>query len=312
MNPTCQSQNHAALAALLTVDQALQDKYTRMVSNLEKDPLALLDEWTRQPWRVSINHGLLGVAGEVGEIVSDILNSNVKSLIKELGDACYYSALVTIGLKAAGKELGFEIPEGADVEFCGDHFQPVRDLQISLANLIDAAKQITLYNKEVTDERLLAIFQANSEFQFSVIMVATRYGFGVDDVLQGNIDKLNLRYPEGSYEDKFAAQRLDEASQVPAPDGVDEDAFKGKARANLVQELIKELRALTPVERVERLRHVHGKPTYVFDVRTGIYLDAAEAFGTDFSIIVLDEITERWDGEIPGGVTGFEEAGNPA
>jgi hypothetical protein len=293
MNTNRQIRGH-----LLSVSAALLVHHQGVVAKLEKPTSELLSQWGEDSWKVTIIHGCFGLASEAGEIVLDVLGSNIRGLIKELGDGAFYGQLVLKGCRDGAEKLGLKVTPEGECGFCPHSFQPHTDLQILQGNLVNAAKQVAFYNQPL-DEHLDAIVQAARDYIFGLVLTAEIWGFSADDILIGNIRKLTGedlsdekgRYKDG-YSDAAAKARVDESTTV---------ADRERERYNAV---CSELAKSSPEDRVDRLRHLTGdRPEHhLYDVRTGLVICAHDAFGSDFAKIVIDAVRERWESEIPGGL----------
>lgn len=284
---------------LLVVSSALLIHHQGVVAKLEKPTGNLLSEWGSDPWKVSLIHGCIGIASEANEIASDVFSSNIRGLLKELGDGAFYGQLILKGCRDGATALGLTFPEESELGFCPHHFQPHQDLQILQGVVVNAVKQVTFYNQPLADH-LNAIVVAARDYLFGLILTAEIWGFGGDDILIGNIKKLtgeDLSDEKGRYKDGYS----DEAAKARADEDGGRSATDGDSKYALV---CKELAACSPDDRVDRLRHLTGdRPEHhLFDVRSGLVICAFDAFGKDFAQIVIDGVRERWESELPGGL----------
>lgn len=289
---------------LLQSSEEIVAKHQTMVLALEKPRHELLAEWTAADYKVGLLHGGFGIGGETGEIVEALLENDVKGLIKELGDASFYGQLILIAVRQASEVEGFEMSQDSIAQLEPFGFEPIRDLQILQSRAMDAIKKVALYGQPMSgDEKKKVqnhetIATSIRAFLFALVLVAERYGFSADDVLEGNIAKLATRYAEGCYSDAAAASRRDELTGFAPTVENPEQAAK---EIDALRALSADLKALNPSGRIERLRHAKDSDK-LFDVRTGLFICPIEVFGAEFGAIVRDEVIERWQSELPDGI----------
>lgn len=283
---------------LLFASAALISAHVGYVTELEKNRASLLEEWGSQDWKVGLIHGAFGAGGEVGEIVQAIVTNDVKGLLKELGDASFYTQLVIIAAKQGAESIGVSVNNESESSFCIHSFIPARDLQVLCGDLMDSVKKVCFYNQPLTDHIGNIIDSARS-FQLGLALAAEQFGFSADDIIIGNVRKLKgidlstegARYANG-YSDDAARDRADENDQ----------------RCEIERKLHEELAELTPPERIERLRPIRegakSNPyNYgLYDVRSGKVIDAIAVFGSEFGPITFDEVAEHWSQLFPEGL----------
>lgn len=237
--------------------------YTGMVIELEKNPLTLLEEWRAQPERVSLVHGQMGMGGEIGEVIEALLQHDIKGLLKELGDLCFYARLATTGAKALAARHQLFPAEEYQPTFCLKQFagNTMVMLPIITGNAIDSIKKLTFYNQEVTAERVERVLQDLANTMFAAFAIGACFGFSADDILAANARKLKgidllapeaARYAEG-YSDKAAGTRADEGpAVVPFP-----EAMRPAVVDPALLALYEILHTLPGFRMIERLSPVH-------------------------------------------------------
>lgn len=159
--------------------------YANFVENLFK-PLPLRES--------RIDHALIGIIGEIGEIADDIKKYviycqelNRENLLKELGDLLFYIQALENQYDKA--ELVNTYIYGTP----GTFFEYVKSLNALSANL--------------TNEELRL---DSSIMMVRIIMAFARdLGYTIEEVIAANVKKLRARYPNG-YSDTSAKERKDE------------------------------------------------------------------------------------------------------
>lgn len=170
-----------------------------MVAALVKPPAAIVAEMNE--FKAALLHAVLGIAGEVGELIDPVDDEN---FLEECGDALFYCQ----DLRSRIPELGHYNGIGVEVPAKGNL------MLVSMAGeIVDVIKKITIYNQTPTETHIqrlhvnLALFEAVLEHEL------TCRGFTREQALERNIEKLltgkSARFAEGTYTDAQAEARRD-------------------------------------------------------------------------------------------------------
>ena len=148
--------------------------------------------------------GLAGEAGEVLELLRDGSYSpttfafafnpddkgiepkvDLEVLTKELGDVMWYIALLC-------EQAGFDLDEFANM--ARDYISPHISLTIAACNTADYIKKVVCHGHDLDTQKLRLLVGACFGH---TRLCCHQTGISLSDVLEANIEKLRLRYPEG-------------------------------------------------------------------------------------------------------------------
>lgn len=158
-----------------------QEEVLERARNIKVGELWLADHESQR-----LMHGILGMSGEAGEIAS--CNSEADnfedSLQKEIGDWMWYFA-------AAAKALDKSI-EGIFASGFAIHSDQVEHITISSSIMIESLKKWLYYGKPMD---LLEIEKAMANACAWIWEMADYDENNLQDILKGNIEKLQKRFP---------------------------------------------------------------------------------------------------------------------
>lgn len=180
----------------------LNTRHAALVSRLVKSPEDLFAQIT--PFKVALIHSVLGIAGELGELeeIAAVLvhdggtEQTRTDLIEEAGDFVFYATDIRHVLS---------LPPFVSVTV-HPSYRPAVDVGI----IVDISKKIAIYNQPVTDEARAEIGARLDRIESHYEHELTCEGSSRNEALEANIEKLNIRYPEG-YSDQAAEARADKA-----------------------------------------------------------------------------------------------------
>lgn len=152
-------------------------------------PLAIRTEVPR-PILERYLHGTIGVCTEAAELLTFTDKANAK---EELGDICWYLA---IQFDALSQGEAYPNPS-AELVYEGVRFT-TEDIIIMAADSLDAVKKAWFYGRPVNESKIAVNARKT---MLAVAYIARRHGLTVPDVLEANIAKLKVRYP-----DKFTSE----------------------------------------------------------------------------------------------------------
>lgn len=178
----------------------IENAHDKMVRHLMKNPDTLHNEST--PFKWGLLHAVLGIAGELAELVD---HEDDENFLEECGDVLFYCRNIRQILDVPAYE--FRDPTGVNV---------IR----LIGSLVDHAKRIAIYSYEVTPERLVAILKLVDLTESMVVMELAERSMTREQALEHNIEKLvagpKARYKNG-YSDDAAAARADKQPEEQQP-----------------------------------------------------------------------------------------------
>lgn len=135
--------------------------------------------------RDKLINGALGLCGEVDEYARERLF--VENRVKEAGDVMWYVAELAEG-------LGVTIADIAAIEDDGS-----ADIYHNAAVIADAVKKYAFQGHKIEK---YDIMHGLNWIMSSIAQRMEIFGYSIDDILRGNVEKLLKRYPDG-----FEAER---------------------------------------------------------------------------------------------------------
>jgi len=144
-------------------------------------------------------HAFYGIVDELGELNTAINNHDMVNIREEIGDFFWYLALACTAGRFSMDALANKTVE---LELIDDPQISIDHLLTQVACYASACKNIIFYNKaKPTMEPLAALIQL-------LMGLCDHYGFGVQEILDENQDKLQKRYPE-KFSEEDAVERKD-------------------------------------------------------------------------------------------------------
>jgi hypothetical protein len=171
--------------------------YSEFVASRVKPGQDIVD--TMSASKANTMHMLMGLAGESLELYKAITASDVKNIREELGDFGFF-------LEGLGQELGF-------LPFATPAIVMLYDLEVLIDcadTLLDLAKRVGIYNKELDREEL---FETLTIVRSICRHTMASWQLTWPEIEQGNMAKLTKRYSSGKYSDKQAQERADKATE---------------------------------------------------------------------------------------------------
>lgn len=175
--------------------------YEEMVDNLAKPGADIINGLTEES--AHLWHMATGISGEIGEIVENILEGkSIENFTEEVGDTEFY-------LQGLCKLVGLPTDTGKSCLMR----EPTKEGYVLYASMyasqiLDAVKKATVYEKELN---IVKLEPAVLGLTHALAGLYTVFGTIREDALQQNMDKLSVRYSEGSYSNKAASERNDKA-----------------------------------------------------------------------------------------------------
>lgn len=171
--------------------------FEEMVNRLCK-PATELNFTADQLHRV---HMVMGICGEVGELVSAIGNDDTDNIIEEMGDLEFYYTGIA-------QSYGFEFDHIETNESARCPFAATDILLIRSAELCDVVKKQVIYNKPIDTASVHAAVKA---LRVALSDMYFQLDVKREEVISHNMAKLEKRYPGFNYSDHAANTRADKA-----------------------------------------------------------------------------------------------------
>lgn len=170
--------------------------FEQMVDSLAKPGEAILTELTAMACHNM--HMIVGVCGEIGELIEAILDDDQPTIIEELGDTEFY-------LEGFRGKLGI-VRENPNPSA----FPPISTTAMLLAvhssKLLDIVKKQWAYGKDFLFEE--AAMHLHS-IDRNLFFVYRHYGYTREQALLHNMQKLSKRYENFQYSNEQAIARAD-------------------------------------------------------------------------------------------------------
>lgn len=155
-------------------------------------------------------HAAVGMVGEASELVTA---TSLPNSLEELGDIeFYFEAFQQLDWPARDQLRAVcSLPYGEPIPLVIAHF----NITHTTADILDVAKKAWVYRKNVRadPEQIHRLSDAVKELRICLSAVQQHLATSRDDVRQGNMAKLRLRYPDG-YTDEAAQARADKAPET--------------------------------------------------------------------------------------------------
>ncbi len=157
-------------------------------------------------WRLDFFlHGAMGMAAEMHELIQVHEQSNPEdSMVAELGDVMWYFAINTFGDTRDIEDIEF-------MAFLDEIDIPLLELQEHTSRILDQAKRIIYYGALLNEETYQ---DSMGKILASVYLLARESGSTLEEVMDKNIQKLKVRYPDKFSEDQAVNRNTHKESKV--------------------------------------------------------------------------------------------------
>lgn len=166
----------------------------------------------------STEHAVMGVIGELGELIEEFSSGNPESTIKEIGDFLWYLNLLVNSLGGNLEDVIHDFIESSEPS-------EYRDIQC-ITNFAEGFKKDIFYKNSSKKEMLDRLKSwLNNEFKFVFIKKLIEYKFVTEKInnimfdieLESivvhaaitNIEKLKVRYPSSKFDLNDFKERVD-------------------------------------------------------------------------------------------------------
>lgn len=166
-------------------------------------------------------HAAVGISSEVSELMEPIVDFytsedeelDVPNILEEAGDIIFYSTMLMYKLR-----VSLDVPLNRKVDFVPiDTAQPLRlqlldashEMSIQAGLILDLVKKHWAYGKELPVGDVI-LHTAHLLQTLDAVLASLNYI--IPEVIAHNTTKLKLRYPDNTYTDSHAQQRLDKES----------------------------------------------------------------------------------------------------
>lgn len=179
--------------------------FSEMVATLVKPGQDILSSLT--PKECEMLHYAIGVSGEVGELMSAVLNYqtgfhpelDVDNCVEECSDILFF-------IEALLQKLDRTLPIQQIQILDYDLLIHTAMASIYAADLLDTVKKSVIYRKELDTEKLYSLLLALDSF---IIQFCRKIGSSKEIAIQYNIEKLSKRYAGLKYSNEAAQNRAD-------------------------------------------------------------------------------------------------------
>lgn len=166
------------------------------------------------PMEADLWHGATGVAGECGEVLDAIIQSQLsgflpdrENLVEEFGDMEFYLEQVRQNLGVSRRQvIEFQGPTPGAFDLLLD----ATSLAVAGSILLDLVKKVVVYKKDGVN---LDIMQALARIEIWMMRMRDALGITREETIDGNIAKLSVRYSSGSYSNEQAQARADKVAE---------------------------------------------------------------------------------------------------
>jgi len=187
--------------------EGIENKHIEMVKSLSKPGEELNKTLETNPLLSQAVHMVLGICGEVEEVVSLLgeFKPDTNKLKLELGDLLFYCR----GLEVYSASLNAACIAMETIKPLPEKSSPEKALTKAAGKLAELFKKHWAYNKPLDES---AAFLQLVHIYASVKAVCSKTDISVEKVLQCNYDKLSVRY-QGKYSDEAAIKRVDQKNE---------------------------------------------------------------------------------------------------
>ena len=185
--------------------------YIKQSARTAKDPRIVMSELNGH--KINVLNAAIGMVGEYSEFMECNFTmttdkvSKYEELVKEAGDFNWYLAEMY-------REFPTLNPKFVTVKYGVAHLNDRYNKRLVFGTMLEIIKKYVWHNKQPDLEKLqmyidVAVAEMSSTVCFESMITYNQNNFPETDILQINIDKLKLRYPD-LYSDDHSAERLDE------------------------------------------------------------------------------------------------------
>lgn len=129
-------------------------------------------------------HCVIGISTEIGEFIQAIENNDRVNATEEIGDIFWYTANLERLVVPTG--LSFPYDEKGITVFADEFL-------VSIQNLVDIYKKAVFYGSDIDYEKVLWYIK---EIKKTCVGMLSMNDINPEDVMETNIKKLAIRYPE--------------------------------------------------------------------------------------------------------------------
>jgi hypothetical protein len=177
-----------------------------MVHALAKPERAIISGLVNQEDAAHILHMAIGVAGEVGELLENLLDElGRENLVEEIGDIEFYMRGLSQAIGYKDLLKSHKVILGSDLAY-STAIKAATYASIRASQLLDAIKKMAIYEKALDKE---LAFKAFTGLLYCIESVRVAFDITRTECLEHNISKLGKRYSGGTYTNLAAQVRAD-------------------------------------------------------------------------------------------------------
>lgn len=149
-----------------------------------------------------LNHAVLGLAGEMGEVIMAYHYHAKANFKEELGDIMWYIAIIYDAIREEEKDMLSKFDEEVPIENLNhkylnkndDNTYGLHTLVEQIGEIADIVKKHTVYGNQLNSKKLL---EYCIKVKYTIAILIQHYGLGdMETCLISNINKLMIRFKE--------------------------------------------------------------------------------------------------------------------
>jgi len=156
------------------------EEYIAKAIRTESSLMPLTDEVAELGLTSRSFHAMLGLVGEVNELKN---SRDTVNTIEELGDILWYIAIFL-------DDNPTLLRDGLDKN--SDSITDIDNLEDRVIDILDQYKKTMYYGKVLNVKKVYELF---TELVYQVNGIISNYEFSISDIMELNINKLMVRYP---------------------------------------------------------------------------------------------------------------------
>lgn len=153
-----------------------------------------------------IVNAALGLCGESVELASAVYFSKKDEITKEAGDLFWYICLMCDSCNLEFDRICSAYACDIDEKEYPQNNEIISSIQEQTGLLVDIVKKHYFQGHELYRDQVAIKLR---EISILIACICDRYGLSIDQVMSGNIEKLEKRYPNLKFESDKSVNRVD-------------------------------------------------------------------------------------------------------
>lgn len=153
---------------------------------------------TLSPDTDQVLHGAIGMAAEMHEVHQSLFSETLtlgEGLVPELGDVLWYAAICLHG-------AGYDLEDVEYLSTTNEVDEPFEELREHTSIILDQAKRLVYYNTPLTHTFVVSMIK----ILVCVHLLAKEVNVSIEEVMERNITKLKIRFPD-KFDEAHAVHR---------------------------------------------------------------------------------------------------------